>query len=260
MTAQHPFTAQYLGGPTALLELAGVRLLTDPTFDAPRDYPSPSGTTLVKTAGPALTEAEVGEVDAVLLSHDQHADNMDHAGRAYVERAALTLSTASAATRMGPVVRALPAWEHLDLPRPDGGVLRVTAVPAQHGPDGTEHIVGEVTGFVLSGEDLPTVYVSGDNASLDVVRAIAERFPEPDVAVLFAGGVQTPLLPGEYLTLSSAWAAEATRILGARQVVPVHFEHWQHFTQGAETLAAAFAAAGLDERLHLLKPGERITL
>ncbi|GAA4096207.1 hypothetical protein [Nonomuraea soli] len=43
----------------------------------------------------------------------------------------------------------------------------------QHGPDGTEHLVGEVTGFVLSGEGLPVVDVSGDNASLEVVKRIA---------------------------------------------------------------------------------------
>ena len=29
---------RYLGGPTALLELGGLRLLTDPTFDPPGDY------------------------------------------------------------------------------------------------------------------------------------------------------------------------------------------------------------------------------
>jgi len=30
---------RYLGGPTAILELGGVRMLTDPTFDPPGDYP-----------------------------------------------------------------------------------------------------------------------------------------------------------------------------------------------------------------------------
>jgi L-ascorbate metabolism protein UlaG (beta-lactamase superfamily) len=68
-------------------------------------------------------------------------------------------------------VRVLPNWERTELTGPDGGTLFLTGVPAQHGPDGSEHLVGEVTGFVVSGPGLPTVYVSGDNASLDVVRA-----------------------------------------------------------------------------------------
>ncbi|MFE3174430.1 MBL fold metallo-hydrolase [Amycolatopsis sp. NPDC059090] len=244
---------QYVGGPTALIEYGGTRLLTDPTFDAAGDYPI-GARKLAKTAGPAVTAAEVGQVDAVLLSHDQHPDNLDVAGRKYALAAPLVLSTASARERIGDPVRALANWESYDL----SGV-RVTAVPAQHGPDGSAHLVGEVTGFVLESEGQPTVYVSGDNASLDVVRQIAERFERIDIAVLFAGGAQTPLVGDAYLTLPSDGAAEAARILNARQVVPLHFEHWAHFTQGPDTLGPAFAEAGLADRLHLLKPGEQVS-
>ncbi|NUS13103.1 MAG: MBL fold metallo-hydrolase [Streptomyces sp.] len=244
----------YLGGPTAVIEYGPVRLLTDPTFDAPGEYPIGSRT-LVKTTGPALAAGEVGAVDAVLLSHDQHPDNLDAAGRAYALGAPLVLSTASAAERLGPPVRTLANWDAYDL----GGV-RITGVPAQHGPDGSEHLVGEVTGFVLEAEGQPTVYVSGDNASLDVVRRIAGRVGPVDIAVLFAGGARTALADGAYLTLPSAGAAEAARILGARHVVPLHFEHWGHFTQGPATLGPAFAEAGLTARLHLPEPGERISL
>jgi Activator of Hsp90 ATPase homolog 1-like protein len=70
-----------IGGPTALIEAGGFRLLTDPTFDPPREYKLPH-VTLKKTSGPALTVAQIGPLDAVLLSHDQHADNFDDAGKA----------------------------------------------------------------------------------------------------------------------------------------------------------------------------------
>ncbi|MFF8943392.1 MBL fold metallo-hydrolase [Streptomyces sp. NPDC014864] len=249
----------YIGGPTAVVELAGLRLLTDPTFDAPGEYPIGSRA-LVKTAAPALTPADVGPVDAVLLSHDQHPDNLDGSGRAYLSGTALTLSTASARARLGAPVRALPAWQHTGLPSPGGGTLRVTAVPALHGPAGSEPLVGEVTGFVLSGEGLPKVYVSGDNASLELVREIAGREGPFDVALLFAGAARTPLVPDATLTLTSEQAAEATRILGARHVVPLHFEHWGHFTEDGAALTKAFADAGLTERLHLLTPGASVRL
>lgn len=249
----------YIGGPTALISLGGVRLLTDPTFDAPGEYPI-GARKLVKTAGPALAAAEIGAVDAVLLSHDQHPDNLDASGRTCLEGTPLTVSTASAYDRIGAPVRAVPSWEHVELPRPDGRALRVTAVPAQHGPDGSEPIVGEVTGFVLSGDGLPKVYVSGDNASLDVVREIAGREGPFDVAVLFAGAARTPLVPDAPLTLTSEDAARAAGILGARHVVPLHFEHWGHFTQDGATLTKAFAEAGLMDRLHLLEPGASVRL
>lgn len=246
---------RYVGGPTALIELGGLRLLTDPTFDSPGEYPI-GPLALVKTSGPALPAAEIGPVDAVLLSHDQHPDNLDTSGRTYLTTAPLVLSTASAYDRIGTPVRALSAWQHTDL---DGG-LRVTAVPAQHGPDGSEPLVGEVTGFVLSGEGLPKVYVSGDNASLDVVREIAGRLGPVDVAVLFAGAARIPLIPDAPLTLTSEDAAEAARILDARHVVPLHFEHWGHFTENGPALTKAFEAAGLGDRLHLLAPGSGVEL
>lgn len=252
-------SVRHLGGPTALVEIGGVRLLTDPTFDAPGDYPI--GTRkLTKTVASPVSPQDLGPVDAVLLSHDQHPDNLDRMGRDHLATVPLVLSTGSARDRIGGPVRTLPNWEHVELPRPGGGTLRVTGVPAQHGPDGTEHLVGEVTGFVLSGDGLPTVYVSGDNASLAVVGAIADRFASFDVALLFAGGAQTALLGDAFLTLTSAQAAEAATILRARAIVPLHFEGWAHFTQGADTLREAFERAGLTGRLHLLEPGEHVDL
>ncbi|MFE1290561.1 MBL fold metallo-hydrolase [Streptomyces sp. NPDC058751] len=247
----------YVGGPTALVAIGGLRLLTDPTFDAPGEYPV-GARKLVKTTGPALPAEELGPVDAVLLSHDQHPDNLDASGRGYLQGAPVTLSTASAYERIGAPVRALAPWESVDLARPDGGALRVTAVPAQHGPDGSLPLVGEVTGFVLSGEGLPKVYVSGDNASLDVVREIADQEGPFDVAVLFAGAARTPLVPDAPLTLTSEDAARAAEILGAVRVVPLHFEHWGHFTQDGSTLTKAFARAGLTDRLRLLEPGASV--
>jgi L-ascorbate metabolism protein UlaG (beta-lactamase superfamily) len=188
-------TIEALGGPTALLSIAGLRLLTDPTFDEPGEYPGELFT-LVKTASPARSAEDVWAVDAVLLSHDEHADNLDDAGRRYLAEVPLVLSTLGAVQRLGGRTTSRPAWEGLDLQGPDGTLLRVTWVPAQHGPEWATAFTGEVTGFVASGDGLPTVYVSGDNSSLDVVRHVAERCGPVDVALLFAGaGVVPPWRP-----------------------------------------------------------------
>ncbi|WP_290049938.1 MBL fold metallo-hydrolase [Amycolatopsis solani] len=236
------------GGPTALLELGGVRLLTDPTFDAPGDHPV-GERVLVKTEDSVLTEDAVGVVDAVLLSHDQHPDNLDDRGRAYLATVPLTLITPSGAARLGGTAKGLAPWEETRV-----GPLTVTAVPARHGPEGASRLTGDVTGFVLTGDDLPTVYVSGDNASVDVVREIAARF-RVDIAVLFAGAARTALFDGAPLTLTSENAVEAAKVLGAAKVVPLHFRGWQHFSEGPEALRTAFEAAGLADRLVLLEPG-----
>jgi L-ascorbate metabolism protein UlaG (beta-lactamase superfamily) len=123
---------QYLGGPTAIIELGGVRLLTDPTFDPPDDYPI-GERVLTKTAGPALEPRQLGRVDAVLLSHDQHPDNLDRAGRDYLRTVPVVFSPAAAHERLGAPVRALPNWEHTELTRPGGAR---SASPAS--PPGTD--------------------------------------------------------------------------------------------------------------------------
>src|SRR5438045_3135098 len=90
-----------IGGPTVLIEYHGLRLLTDPTFD-PAGGKYPSGlVTLTKTAGPALPPDAVGPLDAVLLSHDQHADNLDAAGRGLLASAGRVLTTPKGARRLG---------------------------------------------------------------------------------------------------------------------------------------------------------------
>ncbi|MCC8250147.1 MBL fold metallo-hydrolase [Saccharothrix luteola] len=242
------------GGPTALFEHGGLRFLTDPTFDAPGDYPVPRGL-LTKTAPSAAAPADLGVVDVVLLSHDEHPDNLDRAGRALLADVPLTLTTPGGAQRLGGRARGLADWESVRLDRPDGGTVTVTGVPAIHGPLAraeVEPLTGQVVGFVLTGDGLPTVYVSGDNASLDAVRQVAERFGPVDTAILFAGAPRFPILfDGAVIVLDSAQAAEAVGILGARQVVPVHYDSWAHFTEGRDDLVEAFTAAGLLDRLDL---------
>lgn len=190
-----PFPVRVFGGPTALFEYGGLRFLTDPTFDAPGDYARPDGRFLTKTAPSSGAPADLGSVDVVLLSHDEHPDNLDTSGRSLLAEVALTLTTPGGGERLKNGAKGLADWESIELTRPDGGTITVTGVPAIHGPgprEQVEPVTGQVVGFVLTGEDLPTVYVSGDNASLDVVKEIAERFAPIDTALLFAGAPASP--------------------------------------------------------------------
>ncbi len=242
------------GGPTVLIEYAGLRILTDPTFDDPGEYPTPvPGFSLVKTEPSPVSADQVEPVDVVLLSHDEHDDNLDRSGRQLVARAPLTLTTPSGAERLGGTAEGLAPWQERRVPAPGGTVVTVTAVPALHGPEGSDAVSGDVTGFLLSAPGHPTVYVSGDNASLDLVREIADRYAPVDTAVLFLGGVRhAPFFDGALVTLDNALAVEATRILGARRVVPAHVEGWAHFRGTRDDLVATFTAASLRDRLHVV--------
>src|SRR5689334_4720747 len=113
-------TATYIGGPTALIEIDGLRFLTDPTFDpAGTSYELPIYT-LRKTRGPALSPEAIGEVDAVLLSHDHHFDNLDRAGRAMLSRAGRVIAPPAGAERLGGNAVGLEPWASITLRTPVG--------------------------------------------------------------------------------------------------------------------------------------------
>lgn len=230
-------TVTYVGGPTAILEYAGLRILLDPTFDPPQTYDS-EGEPLTKTAGPGVELDDLGPIDLILLSHHEHEDNLDFSGRELV-LATPTLSTAKAGIDLGKPVIGLDCWEEHRM-----GDVTITAAPALHGPPGIEPLVGPVIGFILESPDGPTVYVSGDNASLELVQQISDRFPAIDVAVLFAGAARVPSIDAA-LTLTSVDAAAAARILGDPRVIGLHSEDWKHFSETREDLEAAFAGSDL---------------
>lgn len=250
-----------VGGPTVVLDLGGLRIVSDPTFDDP----GPHGY-LTKTAGPAVAEDQLGPLDLVLISHDNHPDNLDDRGRALALAAPLVLTTRSGAGRLGPPAIGLAPWTSHAVPFPGGGELTVTAVPAVHGPeDGERDADGfvncEVTGFVLSGPDLPVVYVSGDNASIRTVAEIARRTPAIDAAVLHAGAARVQRrFEGRALSLDSIRAAAAAAILGPAAIIPAHYDGWTHFSEGRDDLVRAFDDAGLTAQLRLTDHGTWIPL
>ncbi|MGN6573626.1 MAG: MBL fold metallo-hydrolase [Pseudolabrys sp.] len=239
-----------IGGPTVLIEIAGFRLLTDPTFDAPGDYKLPH-VTLTKTGTPALGADAVGSIDAVLLSHDQHADNLDHGGRHFLPKANRVLTTEAGAKRLGGNAQGLAPWQSAELTK-DGKRLRVTATPARHGPAGIEPLSGDVVGFVMEAEGAAPIYVTGDTVWYDGVAEVARRF-KAGVVLLFAGSAQTR--GAINLTMNANDAIETAHHFRDATIVPVHCDGWKHFTQTCADLAAAFKALGIDNRLRLLPPG-----
>lgn len=245
-------TATLVGGPTLRLAYAGLTFLTDPTFDPPGQYTG--GVTLTKLVGPAVPREDLGLVDVVLLSHDQHADNLDDSGRKLLADVPLVLSTREAASRIPGVVGLTP-WEATR-----AGDVTVTAVPARHGPEGAEALSGVVTGFVLEAAGQPTVYVSGDNASLDVADSVARRFPEIGLALLFVGGANVGRFGDEPVTLDARRASAVVDLLAPARVVPIHHTDWGHFVDPLSAFVGRLAAGGRSERLVVLERGVPTTL
>ena len=175
--------------------------------------------------------------------------------------AAGVLTTKAGAERLGGNAVGLEPDQTAELHAPDAGVVHITAVPAEHGSPEVAAKNGPVIGFVLRGEGLPTIYVSGDNASVEGGRsdrppARPVRRGDPvrrrrRVPVLW-GTRCSPLMPGGQprWRVCDSWPA----------IVPIHQEGWEHFTAPPEELRRAFSAAGLDERLRAVEPGAQVEL
>jgi L-ascorbate metabolism protein UlaG (beta-lactamase superfamily) len=240
----------HIGGPTALIEVGGWRLLTDPTFDpAGRDYSFGWGTGSRKLTGPAIAADDVGRVDAVLLSHDHHDDNLDDAGRALLPSAGAVVTTVAGAKRLGGDARGLAPWDTTRLEAPGRPAIEITATPCRHGPPLSRPIVGHVVGFSLrwEGQEHGTLWVSGDTVLYDGVREVAERL-DVGTALLHLGGVQFPVSGPLRYTMTAKEAVELCGLVKPRTAVPIHYEGWKHFREGRDAIERELADAPQEVR------------
>ncbi len=244
----------HIGTATVLLEIGPLRLLTDPALDpAGNKYSFGFGTGSTKTSAPVLPPGGLGRLDAVLLTHHQHADNFDDAGRSVTAEAA-TVITTRAAARTLPRAIGLAPWQHTELGAGDLRV-RVTATPARHGPPLSRPIVGPVIGFLLewSGQQHGALYISGDTVWFRGVAEVARR-AKVGTALLHMGGVRFGISGPLRYTFDAAEAIRAAQAMTPHTLIPIHYDGWTHFRQPRADAEQAFAAANLSP--HWLNPGQ----
>lgn len=240
----------WAGHSTALIELDGTRLLTDPVLGA-RVGP------LARIATP-VAQGLSERIDAVLVSHP-HADHAHRRSLARVGRSVPILAPPGAArwlTRIGMRdVRELRPGEDAHV-----GPVRLSATPAAH--DGRRWPMGpsaDAIGFVAHGS--MSCYFAGDT---DLFPAMAELAGSIDLALLPVWGWGPTLGPGH---LDPARAATAASLIAPRVAVPIHWGTlalpWPS-RRAPELPARRFAAlVGRDSpsvQVRVLAPGERTEL
>ena len=247
----HVARVTYIGHATVLLELDGVRLLTDPVLRR---------RVLHLRRDTAVSAEGLGRVDAVLVSH-AHWDHLDVPSLAQLGRDVRVVLPRGA----GRIVRRLRFANvvEVDVGRSvEIGDVTVTAIEAEHdagrGPFGVR---ARALGYLVTGSK--RIYFAGDT---DLFPAMAELAPL-DLALLPVAGWGPRLPPGH---LDARRAIEALRLLEPRSAVPIHWGTYSLITKRRPTPAAARAPADEFERLaaerapnvevHVLALGETLDL
>jgi len=242
-------TVTWLGHSSVVIEVDGIRLLTDPVLRRRLAH-------LRRLPDPPEPEA-VGRLDGILISH-VHLDHLDtpslrrlpHSLRIVVPRGADRI-----VRRCGfrHIVEAEPGDDVVF------GPVHVQVTPAEHGV--VRRFLRARTpalGFVVRGSH--DVYFAGDT---DLFDGMADLRPV-DVALLPVAGWGTRLPPGH---LDAAGAVGALELLRPRVAIPVHWgtlhpAFASHLANGSapETFAAIAAERTPDVDVRVLAPGETLLL
>jgi L-ascorbate metabolism protein UlaG (beta-lactamase superfamily) len=131
------------------------------------------------------------------------------------------------------------------------GEFEMTMVDARHSnsimDEGKLIYGGEAAGFVVRLPGGFTIYHAGDTALFGDMKLIAEIY-KPDLAML-------PI--GDLFTMGPREAATATRFLGVKHVIPMHYNTFPMLTGTPQALRdSAKDIAGLE--IHEMKPGETL--
>jgi L-ascorbate metabolism protein UlaG (beta-lactamase superfamily) len=92
------------------------------------------------------------------------------------------------------------------------------------------------------------IYISGDTVYYEGVEEVARRFHITH-AILFMGAARVAAVGPDHLTFTAEEAVEVARLMPDAHIVPLHFDGWEHFTEGRDVITRTFADAGLEARL-----------
>jgi L-ascorbate metabolism protein UlaG (beta-lactamase superfamily) len=243
---------EYVGHSTVVVDVDGVRLLTDPLLR--------NRVAHLRRTSPVHRDARRG-IDAVLVSHAHY----DHLDLPSLERLGKKLPVvlprglgALLRRRRFEIVIEVAVGERVAI-----GALQILAVPAEHeGGRGPLGATADALGYVVSGSR--SVYFAGDT---DLFPGMAEIGPV-DVGLVPIWGWGPAIGPGH---LDPVRAAEAVALLRPRVVIPIHWGTYFPLHLGLRgapgfverppaEFVAAVAEVAPDVEVRVLRPGERIEL
>lgn len=244
----------FLGHSTVLVDLDGVRVITDPLLGH-------LAAGAVRRQVPAVPPDTLGDLAAVFISHG-HWDHLDLASlRALPGRPMLIVPTGLGrivAKAAHGIVHEVRVGDRLQV-----GNLMIEAVHAEHGRRRSLFTTAEgALGILIAGS--ASVYFGGDTDLFPEMRELAGRV---DVALLPIGGWGPRLGRGH---LDPRRAAEAAARISPTVAIPIHWgtlypfglrrAAGYRFDGPGEAFRDAVAARAPDVDVRVLRPGESMAL
>jgi L-ascorbate metabolism protein UlaG (beta-lactamase superfamily) len=255
-------SVQFIGTATVLIRYQGFTILTDPNFLHKGDHVHLGyGITSERLTNPAIDLDKLPAIDLVVLSH-MHEDHFDKLVQEKLARNTPIVTTKEAAASLKKLgftrTYALGKWDLVEVEKGEGH-LRITAVPGRHGKDGMQALLPSVMGSVLDfgpGKGAPDyrIYISGDTLVYDDLKAIPQRFPGIDLALLHLGG--TRILGVFKVTMDGKDGVQLMQIIHPQHAIPIHYDDYDVFKSPLSDFAREVKAAGLEQQVTYLAHGE----
>lgn len=226
---------------TLLLDYAGMKILVDPmlsdagAMSAIQNSPQPRPNPLAPLPFPV--EQVLDGVQLVLVTHT-HRDHWDDTAIQLVPKDLPLLCQPEDLQKMEAVhfvntsaVHDTKHWSDICIQR----------TPAQHGAGEIARAMAPSSGYMLSSEGEPTLYIAGDTIWYDqVAETIKEH--NPQIIVVNAGAAQ--FLHGDPITMTAGDVVRVCRAAPQAQVVAVHMEAINHCLLTRAELAEQAQSAG----------------
>jgi L-ascorbate metabolism protein UlaG (beta-lactamase superfamily) len=245
--------ATWLGHSTVLLELDGMRVLTDPVWG---ERVSPWAFAGPKRFHPVpVSLSQLPPLDAVIVSHD-HYDHLDYPTILELARTRVPFYTSLGvgahleAWGVPPErITELDWWESATLPR---GELRITAAPSQHfsGRGMGDRNRTLWSSFVIE-SPRRKVFFSGDTGLTPEYADIRQRLGPFDLVMLEVGAFHPAW--GD-IHLGPENALKALELLGGGAFLPVHWGTFNLAIHAWDDPAETLVRLGEQQRVRLVMP------
>jgi L-ascorbate metabolism protein UlaG (beta-lactamase superfamily) len=265
-------TLEWIGGPTALLERGGLKVITDPML-GPR---GPNAFVLPKHPSSGVPNASIARylapppyslegLNAILISHT-HNDHVDARAKELLPKDVPVVVAAAGAEAIRAAgfheVRGLD-WGESTTITAGPTALRVTAFPAHHAHDANlDREVGKGNGYILEWQDRAgtfRIYWTGDAVLSDETKNFVQQYGRIDLLLPHMGGVGGDGGLG-LRTMDAEEALELVRRVDPKQVMPIHHTTFAHYREPIEALEQRVSEAGETARFKFVKLGDKTPL